>query len=117
MGFNATVVVLLDRLHEIGKDPEFGRKLELAILAKASDPDGKHHGYGYDEATGQTQVVEVHHADHYAVVAVGGNCGQVLGHVSGWGEKNWGKGREAIVKALTQQYREKAKEAKNAATS
>lgn len=82
MGFNATVVVLLDRLREIEKDPEFGRKLADAIRYKVGNPQpgGAGYRYGADEATGQTQVIEVHHADGIVAVAVGGNTGQVLGY-------------------------------------
>jgi hypothetical protein len=36
MGFNATVVVLLDRLSEIELDPHFGKKLCDAIRYQAS---------------------------------------------------------------------------------
>lgn len=74
MGNNATVVVLLDQLDSIRRDPAFGRKLADAIIMKANDP--KCDPY----ITGQTQVIEVHHADYQVVVAVGGNTGQVLGH-------------------------------------
>lgn len=80
MGFNATVVVLMDRLDEIERDPEFGKKLSAAIRYRAS----RQKEYGkYDplaEATGQTQVIEVHHADGQMVVTVGGNTGRVLGY-------------------------------------
>lgn len=85
MGFNATVVVLLDQLHIIEKDKDFGKKLADAIRYRASMPEHvdkpdrpgfRHFGA---EATGQTQVIEVHHADNFMVVAVGGNTGQVLG--------------------------------------
>jgi hypothetical protein len=90
MGFNATVVVLLDQLDRIEKDPEFGKKLAQAIRYRSMVPRGPnekdHPGYRPlgDEATGQTQVIEVHHADYQVVVAVGGNSGQVLGHGGSW---------------------------------
>jgi len=32
MGYNSTIVVMNDALNAIGEDPEFGRKLEEAIL-------------------------------------------------------------------------------------
>ena len=84
MGYNATVVVLLDRLDEIEKDPEFGKKLSAAIRYKASHRHAKRGDLGYqpcgDEATGQTQVVSVEHADYTQIVAVGGNCGRLLGY-------------------------------------
>lgn len=73
MGFNATIVVLLDQLDSIRRDAEFGKRLADAIIKKSSDPNSDPY------VTGQTQVIEVHHADHQIVVAVGGNTGQVLG--------------------------------------
>lgn len=82
MGFNATVVVLVDQLDDIANDPHFGRKLADAIVHKANDPNNK---YGFEPyVTGQTQVVEVHHADQQVIVAVGGNCGQVIGFGGGY---------------------------------
>ncbi len=90
MGFNATVVVLLDRLHDIEHDPHFGKKLTDAIRYRATRPAeyDKPGTPGYqpfgNEATGQTQVIEVHHADDKMVVVVGGNCGRVLGYGGSW---------------------------------
>jgi hypothetical protein len=95
MGFNATVVVLLDRLHEIENDPEFGRKLCAAIRFRGSYPDGHERDRFGAECTGQTQVIEVHHADSYFVTAVGGNCGRVLGYGGGYANDE-----DAIVKEL-----------------
>lgn len=77
MGYNATIVVLVDQLSQIEKDPAFGEKLVAAIRAKMNDPNERYIRAPY--VTGQTQVIEVHHADHQMVVAVGGNTGQVLG--------------------------------------
>lgn len=75
MGFNATVVILVDQLSSIERDPEFGKKLAAAVRHRSSYGRREDHPY----VTGQTQVIEVHHADHQMVVAVGGNTGQVLG--------------------------------------
>jgi hypothetical protein len=90
MGFQATVVVLLDRLQDIENDAKFGKKLAEAIRYRATrsaeyDKPGTP-GYKYcgAEATGQTEVIEVHHADDHMVVAVGGNCGRVLGYGGSW---------------------------------
>jgi hypothetical protein len=82
MGFNATVVVLVDRLKEIEDDPSFGKRLADAVRAKLNDPSERHIRAPY--VTGQTQVIEAHHADSMMVVAVGGNCGQVLGYGGGY---------------------------------
>ena len=99
MGFNATIVVLLDRLHEIENDPEFGKKLAQAIRYRSSFPDDSkrwpgHRPFGA-EATGQTQVIEVHHADSQMVIAVGGNTGRVLGYGG-----NYNYDDDEILKAL-----------------
>lgn len=87
MGYNATVVVLLDRLSEIEADPEFGRKLADAVRYQASFAGAKRGQPGWqrlgNETVGQTQVVEVHHADYSVVVVVGGNTGRVLGQGGG----------------------------------
>jgi hypothetical protein len=106
MGFNATVVVLLDQLHVIERDPEFGKKLADAIryrstLSQEIDHPGtlgfRHFGA---EATGQTQVIEVHHADGQVVTTVGGNTGRVLGYAGPWSAND-----EHIIKGLIS-YRE-----------
>jgi hypothetical protein len=78
MGFNATVVVLVDQLSRIENDPSFGKQLADAIRAKLNDPNERHIKVPY--IAGQTQVIEAHHADSMMVVAVGGNTGKVLGY-------------------------------------
>jgi hypothetical protein len=109
MGFNATVVVLLGRVHEIERDPEFGKKLADAIRYRSTisqerdkpgTPGFQHFGA---EATGQTQVIEVHHADSQMVVTVGGNTGRVLGYAGPWSAHD-----DHIVKGLIN-YREMRK--------
>jgi len=55
--------------------------------------------------TGQTQVVEVHHADNKAIVAVGANCGKQIGFVLGWGQTD-----EEIIKELNRQRLREKKE-------
>lgn len=76
MGYNATVVVLVDQLTAIENAPNFGKQLADAIRAKLSDPNENHIRAPY--VAGQTTVIEAHHADGMMVIAVGGNCGQVL---------------------------------------
>lgn len=111
MGFNATVVVLLDRLSEIERDPEFGRKLADAIRYNSSFGNAKSGDPGYrvfgSEATGQTQVIEVHHADYQSVVTVGGNTGRVLG----WGGR-YDATDDEIIREIERERRTKAKKAK-----
>ena len=87
MGYNTTVVVLNDALSMIRDDPKFGENLYDAILRLQrgeqvdvpaySYRDGRVSGVHVNAAT----AVETHHADGTAVVAVGGNCATVLGHV------------------------------------
>lgn len=74
MGFNTTVVILNDALHEIEADPEFGKKLGAAIRELSPTPiwvAAGHHGNA-------AVVVESHHADHLVVVEVGLNMGKVI---------------------------------------
>lgn len=75
MGYNTTVVVLNDALDQIRDDPDFGRKLYEAILkVQRGKPVDVSAGYHVNAAT----VIETHHADQTAFVAVGGNYGVVL---------------------------------------
>lgn len=80
MGFNTTVVILNDGLHEIEKNPEeFSRNLVRAILASygrkgaVSVPCGHH--------CNVAAVIEQHHADNAHLIAVGGNTAKDLGCV------------------------------------
>lgn len=73
MGWNSTVVILHDCLHEIAKDPTFGQKLDHAIAQMQSPSYYALPGYGSG-----FQVIESHHADSTALVAVGGNSGTNL---------------------------------------
>lgn len=82
MGWNTTVVVHNDALHDIEKDPEFGKKLSTAILSlgcqdKTEDVSA---GCHCNAAT----AIETHHADQIMAVAVGGNYGVKLGYAGQW---------------------------------
>lgn len=81
MGFNSTVIVMNDALGSIEKDKDFGRKLsdgirDLYSRRKPTDLVDVSAG-GYVNAA---SVIEQHHADSTAIIAVGGNYGTVLGH-------------------------------------
>lgn len=86
MGYNATVVVVVDALDQIEKDPEFGKKLAAAVrnidllqmhgLNRADIAAGNH--------SNAASVVEKHHADQTALVSVGGNMGHVQHTSYGW---------------------------------
>ena len=73
MGYNATVIVMVDALHLIAKDPDFGKKLSDAIM-KNNFPQDISSGGHCNAAT----AIESHHADHSSLIAVGGNYGTVL---------------------------------------
>lgn len=90
MGFNTTVVVMNDSLHAIACDPEFGKNLVHAITgaingqkvdvpARRYNEEGKVVSVSCNAAT----VIESHHADGNAIVAVGGNYASVLGYSYG----------------------------------
>jgi len=83
MGFNTSVIVLNDALHEIENDKDFGKKLGKAVR-KLSLP----HTYGIDISSGNhanvATVIETHHADYTSLLACGGNCVSVLGEIYGY---------------------------------
>lgn len=105
MGYNATVVVLTDRLDEIENDPKFGAKLAEAIRHHMNH--GSCNDVRAPYVTGQTQVVEVHHSSGQVVVTVGGNCGRVLGYGGGYAASG-----DEIIRSLERERREKARAAK-----
>lgn len=83
MGFNTTVVVLNDGLHYIEENPEqFVKNLLQAINEVWSShemayvPCGNH--------SNVATVVETHHADNTAIIAVGGNCATIAGMAGGY---------------------------------
>jgi hypothetical protein len=111
MGYNATVVVLLDQLDAIERDPEFGKKLAAAIryrgmVGPGDDRVHPGHRFAGAEATGQTYVVEVHHADDMIAVAVGGNYGHVLDRCGDW---RMAQDTEAMIKTLERRRKIRAK--------
>ncbi len=80
MGWNTTVVLLNDALHEIAEDPEFGKRLAdaVSLLAVNKGPvDVSAHGRRSIHCNAAT-VIETHHADITVHVAVGQNYGQVV---------------------------------------
>jgi hypothetical protein len=94
MGFNTPVLILNDRLDEIKNDPYFGPKLAFAINEFSSSPD-----YKQPYLTGQTQIINVAHADVLQVLAVGANHGRVIG--SG----HWTMDNKALIEQLYRQLK------------
>ncbi len=78
MGWNTTVLVLNDALHEIENDPSFGKRLGFAIQQNHMRPGRIDVPVGCH--ANPVTVLEQHHADQVAMLAVGGNDGRVLGH-------------------------------------
>jgi len=76
MGYNSTVVILNDCIHDIENDPDFGKKLgrSIAKCFMKREPVNISSGSSCNAAT----VIESHHADHMVVVEVGGNTGRVI---------------------------------------
>lgn len=105
MGFNSTVVVMNDALHEIAEDENFGAKLAAAVqkLSLGSRHIGEH---GVDISSGghcnAATAIESHHADNIAVVAVGGNCATVIGR--SWGNHHKKEDKLFILKQLADQF-------------
>lgn len=78
MGFNTTVVILNDALHEIEKDKDFGKNLVDAIM-RLNDPREKTPIYfASGNHCNPACVVETHHADFDVLIRVGGNTGEVV---------------------------------------
>ncbi|MBU9200383.1 hypothetical protein KTD31_03320 [Burkholderia multivorans] len=86
MGYNATVVVIVDALNQIRNDPKFGHKLAEAVSIKATNPraDARHLDITAGNHCNAAHVVEVHHADNTALVSVGANLGLKQLERHGW---------------------------------
>ena len=83
MGYNATLVVICDALDQIALDKEFGKKVADAVGLMGLDNTKR-----VDIASGShanaAHVVESHHADTTAIIAVGGNLGVVQSQTRDW---------------------------------
>lgn len=77
MGFNTAMIVRNDFLHEIEKDPEFGKKVAYAVRANGDPRFHDHHGQSFD-------VLQSQHADYVQVVAISGNTIRWLGSGGNW---------------------------------
>ena len=84
MGFNTTVVAMNDALHDIERDPDFGKKLSRAISEIFGERDPIDvSAMGHCNAA---TVIETHHADQTAIVTVGGNYGTLQAY--SWGHSH-----------------------------
>jgi hypothetical protein len=76
LGWNATLLILTDALHQIKEDKEFGKKVHDAVLhfgLKNEPVDINCNGH-CNAAT----VIDHHHADTSSLIAIGGNYGTVI---------------------------------------
>jgi len=80
MGWISTIVVLNDFLHEIGKDPTFGQRVERAVLSlyETKPQDIGHYGC----------AIETHHNDGIIPVLVGHGRGSALEVSVPWDSKD-----------------------------
>lgn len=103
MGFNTTVVVLNDALHDIETDPGFGRKLADAVLE--GGPGRKVYVSAGNHANAAT-VISSHHADGMRCFVVGANRGQDLGYVGSFHsiDGDTESGRKAILRNLASNF-------------
>lgn len=83
MGYNTSMIVLNDALGDIAKDADFGAKVRDAV----DELTLRMHVHGIDIHSGcsvnAATVIEYHHADETAIIAVGGNCASVLHETNG----------------------------------
>ena len=83
MGYNTSVIVLNDALNQIERDPDFGRKLSMAVLALNLEP-GRHQDVSAGNHCNAASVIETHHADSTTLVSFGGNMGHQQLTTCGW---------------------------------
>lgn len=106
MGFNTVVLVLNDAVHEISKDPAFGKKLAEAIHAQPGRDAGHARYQGTEDVSAGSHcsaatVISSRHADDMQVVAIGGNTGVYLGTTYGFPHDDAGKIK--LLKQLAEQ--------------
>jgi len=101
MGYNATVVVMVDALDRLEKDPTFGKSLADAIrLMMTHRPDRLDVGSGGH--ANAAHVVEVHHADSTSLVTIGGNLG--VSHLQTYG---WRHTEPALQERMLREWADK----------
>ncbi len=71
MGYNTTILLLNDAEHRLDDDATFAKRLGAAVREVASFGKPKDLAIG-NHVNGAT-VIETHHADDVAILAIGGN--------------------------------------------
>lgn len=89
MGMNTTVLILNDGLHSIETHPEFCVDLADAIKRKNHGSKEDSIDVPVGPECNAVQVVETHHSDEIAVVAIGMNYASVIGRT--WGMAHHGE--------------------------
>ncbi len=116
MGYNTTVIVMNDALHQIAQDEKFGEKLVDAIcgLSISDDTEGVRVPSRNVSAGGYVNAataVETHHSNRNTIVAVGGNHATVIGYT--FGSHHNPEDKESILRWLASELgyslRKKAK--------
>lgn len=101
MGYNSTVVVMNDALHDIERDPDFSKKL-VAAIAKAYNRGSVNVSAGYH--CNAATVIDSQHADVVSIIAVGGNHGSVLTRSSNGGRHHSQEDQELLLRRLAHQF-------------
>ena len=84
MGWNASMIVMVDCLGDIRDDQQFGKKTAEAIglLSLPSEHRGIGNEHGVKIQSGccgnAAYAIETHHADYDSVIAIGGNTFTIL---------------------------------------
>ena len=81
MGFQSTIIVSNDALHEIGSDPEFGRKVYNAVGRQSVNQPSHISCGGHSSAA---QAIDSHHADGYRLLVTTNLTGYKLGSNGDW---------------------------------
>ena len=76
MGFNTTTVICNDVLDQIGRDPDYGHKIDQAVRRLPCER-GKNGIHVYPG----TMVIETHHASGLVPILSGANTGRIVQNV------------------------------------
>jgi hypothetical protein len=99
MGYNTTVIFMNDALTCIKDDPNFGRRLYDAIQGCGCHVEKPVDVSSLGFANAAT-VIDIHHADQTALIAVGGNYATVVDNYWGWKHHSLYHQKEILKAAL-----------------